>query len=94
MSTLLTAVATAYVVAPAVLSLLLIFRLRKQSRAVQLAAHRVAYRRGIAAGYARCERKWRHRKAVELHDADRLSDARPDAGPAAHVSKIRFQSGK
>jgi hypothetical protein len=63
---------------------------RRETREI----HRHAYRRGIAAGYAKCERKWQRRKAVELHDANRRTDARPDAGPAASVSKIRYQSGR
>jgi hypothetical protein len=63
-------------------------------RWLTMALWREAYRRGIVAGRNISERKWLHRKAVELHDAGRRSDARSDAGPPAHVSKIRFQSGK
>lgn len=63
------------------------------TRKIMRVQYRRAYRNGLIAGYAKCEAKWRHRKAVELHNAGRRAAVREDAGPPAHVSKVRFQSG-
>lgn len=52
--------------------------------------YRSAYRHGLVHGYRQREREYRHAKRVELHDAQRLADARPDAGPSARISPVRF----
>jgi hypothetical protein len=52
--------------------------------------YRRAYRRGVNAGYRRRHREYLHEKRVELHDAGRVADARPDAGAPARVSDVRF----
>lgn len=54
---------------------------------------RESYTRGFKAGQRRQDAWHWRRRQIELHDANRRTGARPDAGPAAHVSKVRFQSG-
>lgn len=67
--------------------------IRFARKAVRL-QYRAAYRRGIVAGYAKCERKWVHRQRVAMHEAGRRTAPRSDAGPPATVSKVRYQSGR
>lgn len=63
---------------------------KKIHRWEAMATYRVAYRHGLVHGYRRRERELRHAKRVELHDAQRLADERPDAGPSARVSDVMF----
>lgn len=51
---------------------------------------RIAFRHGIGIGYRQRQRELIHAKRVELLDAQRMADARPDAGPPARVSDVRF----
>jgi hypothetical protein len=51
---------------------------------------RIAFRHGIGIGYRQRQRELIHAKRVELHDAQRLADERPDAGPSARVSDVMF----
>lgn len=69
------------------LYVMVVIRLSRESYRL---THRAAYRHGLVHGYRRRERELRHAKQVELHDAQRLADARPDAGPPARVSDVRF----
>lgn len=66
------------------------YQLARSNGAMRRTLHRGAYRRGIDAGYRRCRREWVHARKVEMINADRLSEPRPDAGPPARISKLQI----
>lgn len=55
---------------------------------------RTAYQRGFKAGRVFQDRVWWRKRQAELRAARRVADVRPDAGPAARISDVRYSSGK
>jgi hypothetical protein len=54
--------------------------------------HRVAYRRGLSAGYRRYEKEWHKNRRIELLAARRNSEPRENAVGTARVSQVKYGS--
>jgi len=66
-----------------------VYRERVVSRLLR--QRRQAYRHGYAHGRHRTMRHYQHARRIELLNAARAADVRPDSGPGSHINAIRIQ---